>query len=55
MCIFVFQIIQGYQFPKQSSRDILDPYVKVLITGVEADKNSQKTKTIDNNGKWRMS
>jgi len=49
-------ILSAWQLPKvggkeeKSKGDVIDPYVKVGIAGVSADKKLQKTKTIKNNG-----
>jgi len=50
---FTLRIISGWQLPKPSyttKGEIIDPYVKVRIYGVEADKTAYKTKVIANNG-----
>ena len=49
------QIISGHQLPKKNrerskTNSILDPYVKVNIFGVHADRQEQKTDFIENNG-----
>ena len=47
------QVISGYQLPKKKGdkkKSILDPYVKVEISGVAADNCTQKTDYVHNNG-----
>jgi len=49
-------VLSAWQLPKvngkedKSKGDVIDPYVKVGIAGVAADRKTQKTKTIKNNG-----
>ncbi|XP_074659938.1 1-phosphatidylinositol 4,5-bisphosphate phosphodiesterase delta-1-like isoform X2 [Tubulanus polymorphus] len=50
--IVTINVISGYQLPKTRNKknDITDPYVKVKIYGVDADKQKTKTKVVKNNG-----
>ncbi|XP_064635912.1 1-phosphatidylinositol 4,5-bisphosphate phosphodiesterase delta-4-like isoform X2 [Lineus longissimus] len=44
-------VISGYQLPKNpKSSGVLDPYVKVKIYGVKADRQKQATDVVKNNG-----
>jgi len=49
-------VISGWQLPKAEGKEtkdkgeVIDPYVKLTIEGLHADKKSSKTKTIKNNG-----
>jgi len=49
-------VISAFQLPKvegkehKSKGEVIDPYVSVNITGLDADKKTHKTKTIKNNG-----
>ncbi len=50
---FIFKVISGYQLPKKKGdrkKSILDPYVKVEISGVPRDNCTQKTDYVHNNG-----
>lgn len=52
------QIVSGWQFPKsegtakqeKKTGNVIDPYVKVEVTGISKDKKSSKTKVVKNNG-----
>jgi len=49
-------VISAWQLPKVAGKegtgkgDVIDPYVKVVINGIHAEKKSFKTKVIKNNG-----
>eukprot|EP00027_Filamoeba_sp_ATCC50430_P001013 CAMPEP_0168555584 /NCGR_PEP_ID=MMETSP0413-20121227/8417_1 /TAXON_ID=136452 /ORGANISM="Filamoeba nolandi, Strain NC-AS-23-1" /LENGTH=837 /DNA_ID=CAMNT_0008586453 /DNA_START=37 /DNA_END=2550 /DNA_ORIENTATION=- len=49
-------VISGSQLPKVEGKEktdkgeVIDPYVKVIMYGVSADKKSHKTKVVKNNG-----
>jgi uncharacterized protein YjbI with pentapeptide repeats len=49
-------VISGSQLPKVEGKEktekgeVIDPYVKVAVHGVSADKKSHKTKVVKNNG-----
>ena len=49
---FFHQILGGCNLPRPSGRDILDPYVKVVVTGVKADEHEFKSTTVKNNGEY---
>jgi hypothetical protein len=45
-------VISAYQLPKLDKRsEVVDPFVKVSIYGVNGDKQEKQTKVIKNNGK----
>jgi hypothetical protein len=48
----IITIISGQFLPRsnKTTNDIPDPYVIISIHGISCDEQSQKTKTIDNNG-----
>jgi len=52
-------IISGHQIPKPndtSKGEIIDPFIKIDVFGVDSDRAEYKTKVIDNNGfnpRWR--
>jgi hypothetical protein len=52
----IVSVISGSQLPKVEGKEktekgeVIDPYVKVAIHGVPADKKSHKTKVVKNNG-----
>jgi len=46
-------VISAFELPKVSGKekgDVIDPYVKLVISGVSLDKHTFKTKVIKNNG-----
>ncbi|XP_064634557.1 1-phosphatidylinositol 4,5-bisphosphate phosphodiesterase delta-1-like isoform X2 [Lineus longissimus] len=44
-------VISGYQLPKIDKRsEVVDPFVKISIYGVNSDKQEKQTKVIKNNG-----
>jgi len=52
----LINVISGWQFPKVQGKEtkekgeVIDPYVKIWVSGVSKDSTSVKTKTIKNNG-----
>ena len=50
------EVVSGFQLPKTHGKEekkkgeVIDPYVKLWISGTPTDKRSCKTKTIKNNG-----
>ncbi|ESO98697.1 hypothetical protein LOTGIDRAFT_142432, partial [Lottia gigantea] len=53
VCNIANIVVSGYQIPKpkDSSRgEIIDPFVKIEIHGVQSDYHEVRTKTVENNG-----
>ncbi|RDD40218.1 1-phosphatidylinositol 4,5-bisphosphate phosphodiesterase delta-4 [Trichoplax sp. H2] len=49
----IIKVISGQQIPKpdkSTKGEIIDPYVKIQIHGIPADRSTKSTKTISNNG-----
>lgn len=50
------EVISGFQFPKSGGNEnkdkgnVVDPYVKIIMSGVPADTKEKRTKTVKNNG-----
>ncbi|KAL8614071.1 hypothetical protein ACOMHN_026288 [Nucella lapillus] len=54
MCVLLFQIISGQNFPKPKGSaakgDVTDPYVTIEVFGIPADCAEERTKTVPHNG-----
>lgn len=50
------RVISGQQLPKpeggSETGEIIDPYVRIEFTGVNADRGEYKTKVVKDNGEW---
>jgi hypothetical protein len=48
----IITVVSGYQLPKnKKSSGVVDPFVKVKICGVTADRHAESTAVVRNNGK----